>query len=1155
MKNLMFFFIVAILVQSVVIAAAPADDQTIHPELSRQMAMSLSNNSEDAIFVIVIMKEQYQPPDIKDRSNKDNKDKKQHRLETVKALKEQSQHSQRDINLALKEKGPDKAKNIQPLWIVNAIGLEATPDVIEELARRDDVAEIIPNFKVHALEEPMDKSTVSALAAPTAWGVEKINAPQVWALGYNGTGINVSVIDTGVNYNHPDLADSYLFGYDYVNADSDPMDDHILGHGTHVAGTIVGNGASGTNTGVAPGAKLLVAKVLDSNGNGDLWDVYWASQWSVNNGADVISMSLGGSHFSLMTLTIKNIVDSGVVPVIAAGNDGPSYYTIDCPGDEENAITVGSTDITDTIASSSSRGPVNWVSGTYIKPDMVAPGVSIESTNYLGGYRLMSGTSMATPHVSGAVALILQANPNLTPLQVRQLLEDTAIDLGTAGKDNVSGSGRIDVFRAISIQAPDIYDVSINPNPTDVNAVLNATITDLFNNISYADFYFDDDSGNLTVFNASDGAFNSRSENVTRIINISSLSDGTYVITIRANDSTNNWNNNTNTNFTVDTTTPTINLTSPANNSYIQNGTIIQFNITDLTLANVTYSINSTQANYTNTTNKTFLPPYEINTSDWNESTYHITIWANDTLGHENISNYQFVIDDTPPNITSVFHNGTGIIDQNHTLWVNLTGDGGNISYFKIAGTTINQSLPNITSNYYSTNYSIPAGIEVNNSNLTGYLIDKAGNVNSSNASTTISIDSLSPRINLTSPANISYIRSGTIINFTISDLFLANVTYSLNSTQANYTNKTNITLPSPYEINTAGWNESSFNLTIWANDSLNHINTSVHNIIVDNTSPNLTITNPTSNYSTTDTTVTITGTTDLDADITVNGVLISSSSGAFSQSYPLTAGYNNFTINATDKAGNVNSTIRKILRYIINSPSNGGGGGGGGSSGEDFNNIAETQTQRNSIFKNDNVSYAFEQTLNPILYVNFTSKISAGTIASKIEVLRNTSSMVNTPAPGVIYKNINIWLGNYGWANDRSITNTNIIFAVTREWITTYNIQEDSITLYRYNNDSWELLPTSMLNTNEQYLYYQSSTPGFSPFAISGEPVPSPASTVVQTPLPTPAKNTSITSVVEIPVEHRQDGWNAPSLALLIFIVLSLIAIIFGKHKQGGSR
>jgi hypothetical protein len=153
------------MLQSVVIASALDNTPKIHPELSKQMAMSLSNNNEDTIRVILIMKEQYRLPEIKVQGRVD---KKQHRMETVNFLKQQSRRSQHNIISVLQGKGTDKVKNARPLWIVNAIGLEATPDVIEELAMRDDVAEIIPDFEVHMLEESIVVVDVDVLAT-TVW--------------------------------------------------------------------------------------------------------------------------------------------------------------------------------------------------------------------------------------------------------------------------------------------------------------------------------------------------------------------------------------------------------------------------------------------------------------------------------------------------------------------------------------------------------------------------------------------------------------------------------------------------------------------------------------------------------------------------------------------------------------------------------------------------------------------------------------------------------------------------------------------------------------------------------------------------------------------------------------------------------------------------
>ncbi|NOR46717.1 MAG: S8 family serine peptidase, partial [Methanosarcinaceae archaeon] len=999
MKKWLIFLTVAILVQSVVIADALDNNSKIHSELSRQIVMSQSNNSEDMISVIVIMKEQYRAPEVKVQGHVDQK---QHRMDTVNSLKQKSGQSQHNLISVLQGKGTDKMKNARPLWIVNAITFEATPDVIEELAKRDDVAQVIPDFKVHLVEEPAVQEQISA--ASIAWGVEKINAPEVWASGYNGTGINVSIVDSGIYDEHLDLDDlddnestddpKVIKWKDYIGNNSTPYDDN--GHGTHVAGIVAGTGVDGTKTGVAPGSNLFGVKVLNADGNGSYSDVIDGVQWSIVNGADIVSLSLGGPHESSMTTMVNNAIAAGVFPVIAAGNDGPGVSTIECPGDEFNATTVGSTDSSDTIAPSSSRGPVIRIGDTYIKPDVTAPGVNIISTNYPGGYATASGTSMATPHVSGAAALILQAYPDMTPLEVRQLLEDTAVDLGDAGKDNTYGSGRIDVFKAIF---PQVSTITITPDPTNINSTINATINDARHNISYADFYIDTDTANATLLTAIDGNFNETSENVTGIIDITYLSDGIHTITIRTNNSLDIWNNQTKTSVTVDTTAPNITLHSPDNDSAIQNGTIIDFTITDLSLANVTYSINSTQQGYSNITNVTFPPPYEINTTDWNESTYVIRIWANDSLGYENSTHYRFTIDDTPPNITGIFHNASGILDQGDVLGINMTGDPGiSNATFSINGLVYDQPLDEITSGNYSGNYTVNGTIEIKDAIVTGHLTDEAGNINSSDGPT-INIDTNKPRISLLSPANNSYIQNGTMINLRITDIFLVNVTYNYNGTD--------LPLLSPFDINSTDWNEGQYDITIWANDSLNHISSAIYNITIDDIAPNLTIISPTSGYRTTGSTVNISVMTDEDAELTINSESVTLINGSFSEDRSLVNGENNFIINATDQAGNINSILRTVTKYTTVSKTSSGGGGGGGTSGEDFYNIAETETQRVSVFKGDNVSYSFENTQNPILNIKFTAKVSAGKVASKIEVLRNTSTMVDTPPPGKVYQNI----------------------------------------------------------------------------------------------------------------------------------------------------
>lgn len=287
--------------------------------------------------------------------------------------------------------------------------------------------------------------------ATTEDNIVQIGADQVWSMTdsygsqVRGTGIVVAVIDTGIAYTHPDLGAGFgpsykvIGGYDFHNGDSDPMDDN--GHGTHVAGIIA---ASGNLTGVAPGAKLLAYKALGSDGSGSMSNVILGVERAMdpnNDGntadhADVISMSLGGSGDvnDPICLAVQSAIDAGVVVVIAAGNSGPGMGTVASPGVAPNAITVGAINETGALASFSSRGVPNSLT---IKPEISAPGVNILSTvpffgtkhSASSGYSSMSGTSMATPHVSGAVALLLQLHPLWTPAQVKSALISGSSDL------------------------------------------------------------------------------------------------------------------------------------------------------------------------------------------------------------------------------------------------------------------------------------------------------------------------------------------------------------------------------------------------------------------------------------------------------------------------------------------------------------------------------------------------------------------------------------------------------------------------------------------------------------------------------------------------------------------------------------------------------
>lgn len=269
------------------------------------------------------------------------------------------------------------------------------------------------------------------------WHHSKINSATAWDYTH-ADGVKVAIIDTGVNCSHTDLSADCVAGYDFINSDNDPSDDH--GHGTHVAG--IAAGVTNNDRGIAGtgwAAKIMPIKALNNTGNGSHSALASGITWAVDHGAAVINMSLGG-YFTSRTLqdAVAYAIDHDVSVIAAAANDNvsnPSY-----PASYPGVIGVAATTQSDSRASFSNYG-------TYI--DVAAPGVGILSTVMSGGYQAWSGTSMASPVVAGVAALLYAQNPSRTPAQVEQLLEQTAVDLGAAGWDQLYGWGRIDAGQAL----------------------------------------------------------------------------------------------------------------------------------------------------------------------------------------------------------------------------------------------------------------------------------------------------------------------------------------------------------------------------------------------------------------------------------------------------------------------------------------------------------------------------------------------------------------------------------------------------------------------------------------------------------------------------------------------------------------------------------
>ncbi|MFB6934681.1 S8 family peptidase [Streptomyces chartreusis] len=283
----------------------------------------------------------------------------------------------------------------------------------------------------------------------------QVHAPEAWAAGYDGKGTKVAVLDTGVDAEHPDLKGRITASKNFT--DSPDADDHD-GHGTHTTSTVGGAGAAsdGTKKGVAPAAGLLNGKVLNDYGYGETSWIIAGMQWAVDQGADVVSMSLGNPARTDCTDPMAQATEElartseHTLFVIAAGNTGPGDNTVSSPGCAPSVLTVGAVDRDDTTASFSSRGPA-YGSHT-LKPEITAPGVGISAAAAGGrgvyAYRSMSGTSMATPHVAGAAAIVKQRHPDWTARQIKAALVSSA-DTGIPGDVRETGGGRLDVRAAI----------------------------------------------------------------------------------------------------------------------------------------------------------------------------------------------------------------------------------------------------------------------------------------------------------------------------------------------------------------------------------------------------------------------------------------------------------------------------------------------------------------------------------------------------------------------------------------------------------------------------------------------------------------------------------------------------------------------------------
>ncbi len=438
--------------------------------------------------VVIVMSEQTPRASIDAAALID--DKAARRQSVLELLRETASRTQGGVLAALAQgrRAGLVGERVRPLYIANVIAADVSAELVTELSQRNDIAYIHHDKQLGDEVFPVEPSEGrGGVTAAITCGLNRINAPDVWNMGLDGSGVVVGVLDGGLCLTHPDIQGNVWINADEIpgnNIDDDNngyVDDlhgwnfyrntndvhDSGGHGTHVSGTVAGNGANGEQTGVAPGAEIMVLYVLGRGFESDAWE---GIQYGITNGADVFSGSLGWAHLigpdrAMWRMVSENIFASGVVAVFAAGNTG-DFYGVDSvatPGDVPDMITVGGTDCADDITDFSSRGPVTWEDvDPYFdwplpegkrKPTVSAPAEDVLSLwiDSCSGYARLSGTSMATPHVSGTVALMLHANPELDHNDAKRILEETAVDLGAAGPDNQSGHGRIDALAAVEM--------------------------------------------------------------------------------------------------------------------------------------------------------------------------------------------------------------------------------------------------------------------------------------------------------------------------------------------------------------------------------------------------------------------------------------------------------------------------------------------------------------------------------------------------------------------------------------------------------------------------------------------------------------------------------------------------------------------------------
>jgi len=320
----------------------------------------------------------------------------------------------------------DRADEVHYDHRFDVLTIEVDRSATAGLRRRRDVRFVEPDVELHAI------------AQTTPYGIETVDATEAHTAGHTGSGVDVAVIDTGIDSRHPDLAAHLGEGRSFTAGVGTTLWDDDNGHGTHVAGTVGALDNTEGVIGVAPDVTLHAVKVLNATGAGLTSDIAAGIEWTTDQGYAVGNLSLGGGGTSTLREACQYAEDNGTLLVAAAGNDGPCQDCVSAPARYPECLAVSATTRRDTLAGFSSTGP---------EVELAAPGNEVYSTYYLQSYATLSGTSMASPHVAGGAAQVVADGTD--PIEARQQLKDNAKDIGLS--DEEMGAGRLDVAAALGL--------------------------------------------------------------------------------------------------------------------------------------------------------------------------------------------------------------------------------------------------------------------------------------------------------------------------------------------------------------------------------------------------------------------------------------------------------------------------------------------------------------------------------------------------------------------------------------------------------------------------------------------------------------------------------------------------------------------------------